>query len=74
MLWLQDKNNLTGFQARNLPLIPCRLTPAGSDTLQAQGADPICTIAQSIDGAAVRGRVQRDWTYTTETSRTLSGP
>ena len=25
MLWSQDKNNLTGFQPRNLPLIPADL-------------------------------------------------
>ena len=66
MLWSQDKNNLTGFLARNLPLIPCRPTPAGSDTLQAQEADPICTIAQSIDGAAVLGGYRRYRTLTQE--------
>ena len=74
MLQFQDKNNLTGSPARNLPFNPCRSSPAGSDILQAQGADPICTIAQSIDGAAIREGVRRHGTHTQEAPGTLSRP
>ena len=69
VLWSQDKNNLTGFPARNLPFYPCRLSPAGSDVLQAQGADPICKIAQSSTGL----QYEKEFDVTELTPRKLTG-